>query len=742
MPLQPLPNGTVLQARFEVESVLGRGGFGIAYMALDRARGDHCVLKELAPDGAQRDSKGVVHFEALGAGHDLRMRQAFLHEAKLMQKLVTTQVPDVRASFSENGTAYYVTDYIQSAIPLSEYLETKGKITISQAESILEDLLEALEEIHAKGSLHRDIKPSNVLIDLQNRAYLIDFGAAREWFADCHSAHTVILTIGYAPPEQLSETARRGPATDLYGLAATLYHALTGTQPPGAGDRMAGTSVIPIEKLRPDISPGLKNAIQSALELNFSARPQSASDMLAILEGRPTTAMLSSVDAFDQKRVELLTLKFHKMECPECHGLLEVPRPLRRLQCPVCRDGMISVRTIDPKLCPVCKAAPLKLEKNSGPSLVVCPICRVGKLEPEKKGWFKPVTSFGCPECEARFEPNDISLTLAEAGLHKTEVEAGTSFTVEEWRAMTRRADEILICQGCEAQFDAQLDGRYELIVPQAMSRYKSLYRDEWARVAANLPPGAGNAECDSCGADYFIEADQITLIDASHDPYDFLKDFQGRLMTIEGMRWLGVGKTSPQSGLVCADCLCEFDIDGQYLRVQRTNNTGMRRYLGQPLVMEDWHRAARDLPLISQTADFEEGFGLAIRSAYHEGEIAFDGREGSTLIWRSNATRYEMTQGSWSDVGTGTLTIDDEEVTFGGLLKKWRIPTDAIQSADFQEDVLILKISGESEPVGFRVPEVELTAHMESGQRLILLNAQDVALCLRKVVNRATATA
>ncbi len=739
MPVEPLPNNTVLQNRFEIESVLGRGGFGIAYLARDSAREDLCVVKELAPDGAHRDANGVVRLDKLGAGHDVRMRQAFLQEAKLMQKLVTERVPDVRASFSDNGTAYYATDFIESAIPLTDYLQKRGKLTIPQAEGVLRDLLEALEEIHAKGALHRDIKPSNILIDRNDRAYLIDFGAAREWFADCHAAHTVILTVGYAPPEQLSETARRGPATDLYGLAATMYHALTGGPPPGAGDRMAGTSVIPIERLRPDVSEGLKRTIDAGLEMNFSARPQTASDMLALLEGRHQTALAAGIDVYDQKKIALARLKFHRMECPECHGLLEVPRPLKRLQCPVCRDGMVSVRTIDPKLCPVCKAAPLQKKKNINP-LVTCPLCRIGLLTPVKKGLFKPVTEIACQECEATFEPTHDGMRMQEPGLKNHELDPGTEFTLDEWRAMSGRSEDLLICQGCEAQLDAQLDGRYELIVPEAMSRYKLLYPDEWARVAANLPPGAGNAECDSCGADYFVESDQITLIDATHDPYGFLHDFQGRLMSIEGMRWLGVGKSSPQSGLVCQDCLCEFDVDRNYLRVQRTKNIGMRRYLGQPLVMEDWHRAARDLPLISQMAEFEEGFGLAIRWAFHEGELSFDGREDSRLLWKSTATRFDLHGSEWEEIGTGTLTIDVEELSFGGLLKKWKVPTDAIMSAEWQDDVAILKISGEADPIGFRVPEVELTAHLESGARSITLDAQDLAMRLRKV-RQAVAT-
>ncbi|MBX3118959.1 MAG: serine/threonine protein kinase [Fimbriimonadaceae bacterium] len=732
MPLPPLPAGTVLQGRFRIESVLGRGGFGIAYKALDQARGDICVIKELAPEGALRDAKGVIHMEQLGDGHDLRMRQTFLQEAKLMQKLCTNRIPEVRASFTENGTAYYASDYIESALPLSERLAQKGRLSIAEAEETLRDLLETLEEVHDKGTLHRDIKPSNILLDQQGRAYLIDFGAAREWFADCRAAQTVILTVGYAPPEQLSEKARRGPATDLYGLAATLYHALTGTAPPGAGDRMSGTAVIPIERLRPDVSDGLKRAIEAGLEMNFSARPQTASDMLAIFEGRVGSGMLASIEDFDQRRLELSNLRFHKMECPECTGLLEVPRPLKRLQCPVCRDGMVSIRHIDPKLCPVCKASPLK-EVKTHSSLTTCPICRFGLMMPIKKGLFKPVSELACQECEARFSPSGDVLTLTDPGNHETNIEPDTALSLSEWQAMARRSDEILICQGCEAQFDAQIDGRYTLVVPEAMSRYKSLYRDEWARVAANLPPGAGNSECDSCGADYFIEGDQITLIDAAHDPYDFLHEFQGRLMAIEGMRWFGVGKTSPHGGLVCQDCLCEFDIDGAYHRLQRTKNPGMRRYLGQPLVMEDWHRAARNLPLIAQVTDFETGFGLAIRAAYHEGQIAFDGREESKLIWRSNAVRFDLVEGEWTEVGNGNLTIDLDEITFGGLLKKWRVPFDAIVGADFQDTALILNISGEANPISFRVPEVELTASMESGTRVILLNASDLTMRLRK---------
>src|ERR1019366_7111585 len=121
---------------------------------------------------------------------------------------------------------------------------------------------------------HRDIKPSNILVGADGAVYVIDFGAAREWHADSTVTHTVQHTPGYAPPEQLSERARRGPATDLYAVCATLFVMLAGVAPPSASDRAAGIPLPSLLSIRPELDPIIVRAIEAGLMLAYAGRPQ------------------------------------------------------------------------------------------------------------------------------------------------------------------------------------------------------------------------------------------------------------------------------------------------------------------------------------------------------------------------------------------------------------------------------------------------------------------------------------
>ena len=116
-------------------------------------------------------------------------------------------------------------------------LARSGRLDVDGALDILYQLLETLEGIHAESVIHRDIKPANILVLKNGETELIDFGAAREWHADVTLHHTVLFTPGYAPLEQMTERGKRGPASDIYSLSATMYHCLTGTVPPSAAER-------------------------------------------------------------------------------------------------------------------------------------------------------------------------------------------------------------------------------------------------------------------------------------------------------------------------------------------------------------------------------------------------------------------------------------------------------------------------------------------------------------------------
>jgi hypothetical protein len=706
----PLNAGIVLFDRFELTSVLGRGGFGIAYFGKDMVRGDQVVVKELAPSGARRDVDGLLD---LGPAGD-RLRHRFLDEARLLMRLNVPGVLPVRASFAELGTAYYVTEYLPKTRTLEQVIALEGRMKAEGALDIFFQLLEILEVVHAKGILHRDVKPSNILVSDQGVVTLIDFGSAREWHCDSLLTQTIQFTPGYAPPEQLSERARRGPATDLYSLCATLYEALAGEPPIPATERVAGGRYVPLGQRRPDLEPAVSRAVDRGLSLAYVERPQTVVEMRELLSAKEPEVKRSTLQMLDERLCRLNAFTFNRRACPSCNNLLVEPRPLKRGVCPVCHTGTIRRRAIHEKLCPVCKAGVVHAHHNLWPPLI-CPCCGLGKLLSRKRNLLSQAIASGCPSCAAKFSGLADAFTLDECPARQ--FEPGTTRSAQEWRLASGRSGEVRICDGCHAQFDLQSDSRLKQVSPVPTGRYRSLYAEEWARVASGLNPGAGNAECSACGADYDIEPDRLTLLGATDDPHGFAEAYQGRLLSLESVQWLAVGKDSPHPGMVCESCPTEFDIDGEYLRLIRTRHPRLARFVDQPRTREDWHRIAQGLPSISEEAAFRASVDDALRQAYREGDVGFDDR--NAILWKGSAER---------DGQNATLTITNDELTFGGAFRKWRTPADALEGEKGVENTLELVLSGYAEPTVFYIEPVELTAHLKSGDRAIVLDAEDLA--------------
>jgi hypothetical protein len=296
-------------------------------------------------------------------------------------------------------------------------------------------------------------------------------------------------------------------------------------------------------------------------------------------------------------------------------------------------------------------------------------------------------------------------------------VAEGTAMSFDEWRSMSGRSAEAWKCDGCGAQFDTLNDGRRKQVVPEEGAR--ALYPEEWARIALRLSPSAGNAFCDHCHAEYDVDGEQVSLISAHEDPFDFAEHYTGRLLNWDDLRWLGVGKESPSAGFVCYDCGTELDVDGEYLRLVRTENPRLIRHVDEPKTLEDWHRLARGLPAISEEVEFRDRVEEAVVRAYVRGEIGFDA--AGQVLWNGQATRLDDRQ-------TSNLVVRRNEITFGGMLRKWRTPFDAVLGARAEEHVLALSLSGVREPMEFDIEPVELTASLKSGRRTVELGAGELA--------------
>ncbi len=710
-----LDPGWVFADRFESIRLLGRGGFGIAYLATDLHRGDLVVVKELAPQGTPRSAQGVMRLdESVGR----RLREQFLEEAGLLSRFDIKGVPPIRATFQENGTAYFVTDYVADSQTIDSLLKTSGRFSPETALQVCTGLLDTLEAVHAKRILHRDIKPSNVLVTSNGDVYLIDFGAAREWHADCTITHTVQHTPGYAPPEQLSERACRGPASDLYAVCATMFIMLAGVAPPSASDRAAGIALPSLLSIRPELDPIVVRAIEAGLTLAYAARPQTVEDLRDLLFGELEPQGSTTLEELDETLLRLNRFSFDRRSCPACKGLMEEPRPLKRYACPVCRSGSIRRREINERLCPTCHSGVLSHIKNSIP-LAICPSCCEGTLVYKRKSIVSTEQMATCDKCHARYDVKHGKMASSDT----PEEFHGFDY----WCSLSGRSTEIWKCPDCPSQFDVLPDGRWEKYGSARSAGHRVLYPDEWARVAVGLEPGAGNALCDACGADYYVEREQLTLLDAPEVPGTFAADYLGRLLSLEDARWLGAGKTSPHPGFVCEQCRTELDKDQQYFRLVATSHRRLARYIDQPMVLEDWHRIGQGLPTIHQEAEFEDTVTEALSYAYRDGTISFD--SDSITLWRGDATRSGESK-------TSTLTVTVYEFTFGGILMKRKFPTDAIVGVWADEEELHVQLSGERETVGYRIAPVELIVHLESGDRKVVVDARDLAARLTRELN------
>jgi peptidoglycan hydrolase-like protein with peptidoglycan-binding domain len=278
--------------RYRIVSVLGHGGFGITYRALDGELGREVALKEYLPAAlaVRQDGTAVVPRSTSVADDYVWGRDRFVAEGRTLAAL--HRVPGVvlvHDYLEANGTAYLVMELVQGQT-LQERVARDGPLDASAVERLLSPLLDGLERVHAAGFLHRDIKPANILLDQQGHPTLIDFGASRTAIAGRSQAMTAVFTPGYAAVEQFTATAQ-GPWTDIYGLGATLHFAITGAPPPNAVDRVLDDKYEPLVQSRRPFPAGVLAAIDVGLAVRAPDRPQS------IAAWRPLFAQAASAVA-------------------------------------------------------------------------------------------------------------------------------------------------------------------------------------------------------------------------------------------------------------------------------------------------------------------------------------------------------------------------------------------------------------------------------------------------------------
>ena len=240
MNTQYLSSESSLQGgRYRIVRMLGSGGFGITYLGTQTGLERNIVIKEFfMTDYCLRDEYSNLITVPTVSNVEFveRFKDKFLKEARHIAQLKHPNIVNIIDVFEENGTAYYVMDFIEGG-SLVEKVQREGSLPENMAKRYILQIADALNYIHQRYMNHLDVKPGNIMLSRNDNAILIDFGLSKQYDSQTgHQTSTTPVGIshGYAPMEQYKEggVSEFSPETDIYSLGATLYYLLTGARPP------------------------------------------------------------------------------------------------------------------------------------------------------------------------------------------------------------------------------------------------------------------------------------------------------------------------------------------------------------------------------------------------------------------------------------------------------------------------------------------------------------------------------
>ena len=278
-----LPAGHALQ-EYLIERVLGVGGFGLTYLALDQNLNLKVAVKEYLPDDiALRAPDQTIAPRSEETAETFSWgKRRFLDESRTLASYRHPNIVRVMRFFEANGTAYMVMEFVEGA-PLPDWAGPRRPLAEAQVAALLAPLLDGLEVVHKSGFMHRDIKPMNIYVREDNSPVLLDFGAARQKSSEL----TAVVTPGYAPFEQYHTQGKQGPWSDIYALGGVLYWMVTGIHPHEAAARIREDSMPPAVQAagKGRFRPEFLAAIDWALAPYEDQRPQSVQELREALLG-------------------------------------------------------------------------------------------------------------------------------------------------------------------------------------------------------------------------------------------------------------------------------------------------------------------------------------------------------------------------------------------------------------------------------------------------------------------------
>jgi serine/threonine protein kinase len=300
------PGTPLLHGQYTIRKYLNAGGFGITYLAadsLDRT----IVIKECFPGAFCRRSNIMVQVRSRAYQNELgTIVQLFLKEARSLSKLSHPNIVGVHQVFEGNNTAYMALDFIEGEDLFNLIERRDPRLTTDVVRALLEKLLDAIGAVHSAGLLHRDISPDNIILTNALEPVLIDFGAAREQATRKTRALSALRIVkdGYSPQEFYISGSHQGPASDLYSLAATFYHLITGELPPNSQERIAAQvegrpdPYVPLAKRTSAYDAAFCDAIDRAISILPKSRFQSAHQWLCAISrtANPATHQPQSME--------------------------------------------------------------------------------------------------------------------------------------------------------------------------------------------------------------------------------------------------------------------------------------------------------------------------------------------------------------------------------------------------------------------------------------------------------------
>ena len=283
--------GTILHGTYKIESYLASGGFGNTYLAKNIEFDETYAIKEFFVKGVcQRDgnSTTISVSNAENTNSFEQQREKFKKEARRLRSLSNPHIVKVYDLFEENGTAYYVMDYVDGENLSARLKRTNAPLAESEVRNYLNQILDGLEAIHNEGMFHLDIKPANIMVDSHDVVKLIDFGASKQQstVGGATMSTGISYTNGYAPSEQMAQSYDKfGPWTDFYALGATVYKLLTNQDPPSVSDLSEDeTEDKHLALPMPNVSEEMKKLVVWMMQVNRLKRPKNVGEIRRILQ--------------------------------------------------------------------------------------------------------------------------------------------------------------------------------------------------------------------------------------------------------------------------------------------------------------------------------------------------------------------------------------------------------------------------------------------------------------------------